>query len=114
MSDEAPKPEAFEHGSREVRAQAQAMYGEVMHRFFRGLIALHRLRRMKLKERDAWKEEEAAKREKVINEALASALRDMGTEDKARVKAFSAELVNRDLSSNDDVIIADVLRRLKG
>ncbi len=45
VSDEAPKPESFEHGSREARAAAQAMYGEVMHRFFCGLIALHRLRR---------------------------------------------------------------------
>lgn len=112
----------FDHATREDRQQALEKYGAVMHRMFCGLIALHRLERTINKvvlartNSDPYAEERVAKaqsQKKALLETVSNAWKALDKTDQARCKMFSAELMHRDLSSNDDVIIEDVLRRLR-
>lgn len=113
--------ELFEHASREDRQRALEKYGAVMHAAFCELIALHRLERTLHREAharsssDPYAEERVAKAEKqkkYLQKKVGTAMKAMGPQDVQRLRAFSTQLINRDLSSSDDVIIEDVLRRL--
>ena len=110
MNDQDAAPvETYEQAPRQLREKAQAAYGVVMYKLFCGLIALHRIRKIMLRDEVPAGTEE---RKKWLEELLANVLKQLGPDDKARAKAFSAELMRADLSSHDDVIIEDVLRKV--
>ena len=92
------------------KVRLQTMFGELMWQTFANLIALHRWRRVEAVRRLRDSEEQNKRR---LQEAVAKVLQQSDQGNKDRLKAFSAWLLNADITSSEDVILLDWWNEMK-